>query len=201
MRLGAMIVTLLRRARDGTMSRWWNLYFRFAGVKMNGYIWIRKIEIPRDFHNIQLTDCSLDQVVLLCSGPASDKVKLRIERGVYVNRRTFFDVIDELTVGEETAIGPNCYITDHDHGSDVDVAPLLQPMVSKPTRIGKFVWIGANVVILKGVTIGDRTIVGAGSVVTRSLPADVVAVGVPARVIRSRAAGDQAGLSSMEQRD
>jgi acetyltransferase-like isoleucine patch superfamily enzyme len=189
MTLAARIITLLRRARDGTASRWWNLYFRAAGVRMEGYIWIRQIEIPRDFHSISLTHCSLDRVVLLCSGPDSDQIKLRIDRGVYVNRRTFFDVIELLTVGEETAIGPGCYITDHDHGLDPSTAPLQQPMVSKPTHIGKHVWIGANVVILKGVTIGDRTIIGAGSVVTKSLPADVIAAGVPAQVIRSRLPG------------
>jgi acetyltransferase-like isoleucine patch superfamily enzyme len=190
MRKAARVITLLRRVRDGTMSRWWNLYFRAAGVRMHGYIWIRRIEIPRDFHNIEITDSSFDQVVLLCSGPPSDKIKLRFDRGVYVNRRTFFDVIEWLTVGEETAIGPGCYLTDHDHGPDLSVAPLQQPMVSKPTHIGKYVWLGANVVVLKGVTIGDRTIVGAGSVVTKSLPPDVIAAGVPARVIRSRLPGE-----------
>jgi acetyltransferase-like isoleucine patch superfamily enzyme len=186
MRVAAHFVMLLRRMHDGTASRWWNLYFRAAGVRMHGYIWIRQIEIPGDFHNIDLTDCSLDRVVLLCSGPASENIKLRIDRGVYVNRRTFFDVIELLTIGEETAIGPGCYITDHDHGPSASVAPLQQPMISKPTHIGKRVWLGANVVVLKGVTIGDRTIVGAGSVVTKSLPPDVIAAGVPAQVIRSR---------------
>jgi acetyltransferase-like isoleucine patch superfamily enzyme len=56
-----------------------------------------------------------------------------------------------------------------------------------PTRIGKDVWIGANAVILGGVTIGDGCVIGAGSVVTKDLPAYSIAVGVPAKVVRSRA--------------
>ena len=55
---------------------------------------------------------------------------------------------------------------------------------AKPVRIGDDVWIGGNVTILPGVTIGDRAVIGAGSVVTEDIPADSVAVGVPARVVK-----------------
>ncbi|HSV14851.1 MAG TPA: acyltransferase, partial [Tepidisphaeraceae bacterium] len=89
------------------------------------------------------------------------------------------------------AIGPGCYITDHDHGLDPSRPPLAQQMIAAPTRIEDWVWIGANAVILKGVTIGQRTIIGAGSVVTRDLPPNVIAVGVPARVVRQREASDE----------
>ena len=54
----------------------------------------------------------------------------------------------------------------------------------KPITIGEEVWLGGGVIVLAGVTIGDRTTVGAGSVVTKDLPADVLAIGSPARVIR-----------------
>src|SRR5262249_21496594 len=81
---------------------------------------------------------------------------------------------------------PGCYLTDHDHGVDPSLAPLAQPMVGAPTRLGDEVWLGANVVVLKGVSIGDRAVVGAGSVVTKDIPPDAVAVGVPARVVRVR---------------
>ena len=135
-------------------------------------------------------------MVLLASGPASSAIKIDIAAGVYINRRTFIDATESLTIGRSVAIGPNCYITDHDHGSDPALAPLDQPMVSKPTRIEERVWIGANVVILKGVTIGSGTIVGAGSVVTKSLPANVIAAGVPARVLRPRTDGASAPAPS-----
>jgi acetyltransferase-like isoleucine patch superfamily enzyme len=57
-------------------------------------------------------------------------------------------------------------------------------MVSQPTAIGDRVWIGANVSILKGVNIGNQSVIGAGSVVTRNIPPGVVAVGVPAKVMK-----------------
>jgi acetyltransferase-like isoleucine patch superfamily enzyme len=175
------------RITSGLGSRWRNLYYRLMGVQIAGYCWLRRIEIPRDHHNIRLESCALDRdVVVLASGPASSRIKIVIGAGTYINRRTFIDAIESLVIGQNVAIGPNCYITDHDHGSDSTAPPLYQPMVSKPTRIEDQAWIGANVVVLKGVTIGRGTIVGAGSVVTKSLPAGVIAAGVPARVIRSR---------------
>jgi acetyltransferase-like isoleucine patch superfamily enzyme len=73
-------------------------------------------------------------------------------------------------------------------------------MIGAPTRIEDWVWIGANAVVLKGVTIGQRTIVGAGSVVTRDLPPDVIAAGVPARVLRARMPGDQPAALAGAQR-
>ncbi|MCX7593606.1 MAG: acyltransferase, partial [Fischerella sp.] len=88
--------------------------------------------------------------------------------------------------GQHCAIGPGCYITDHDHGLDLNCTPLEQPMVAKSTQIGDRVWIGANVTILKGVTIGRDSVIGAGSVVTKDIPAQAIAVGVPAKVIKYR---------------
>lgn len=186
----AKIINLVERLAMGLASRWRNCYFRLRGVRVCGYCWLRAIEIPRDHADIEIDSCSLDRhVVLLAAGPKRDAgapPKIRIAAGVYMNRRTFIDAIESVTIGPATAIGPNCYITDHDHGTDPTRSPLDQPMVSKPTSIGRDVWIGANVVVLKGVTIGDRAIVGAGSVVTRDIPADTIAVGVPAKVIRKR---------------
>lgn len=174
---------------DGLQSRFRNLYYRNLGVKVHGYIWMRKIEIPRNHRDIEIeSPCALDRgVVLLCSGEPLAHPKIYIGAHVYINRNTFLDAVESISVGQHCAIGPNCYITDHDHGFDLSLPPLQQPMVAKPTKIGEWVWIGANVTILKGVTIGDRTFVGAGSVVTRDLPNNVIAAGVPASIIKYRA--------------
>ena len=61
---------------------------------------------------------------------------------------------------------------------------LFQNTTPKPIKIGNGCWIGANVVVLPGVTIGDGTVIGAGSVVTKDIPANVVAVGNPCHVLR-----------------
>jgi len=170
----------------GVTSRWRNAYYKSLGVKIQGYCWMRQIEIPRNFTDIEIeSSCAFDRgVVLLCSGESSVHPKIRIGASTYINRNTFLDATESITIGKECAIGPGCYITDHDHGQNLSLPPLAQPMLSKPTQIGDRVWLGANVTVLKGVTIGENTTVGAGSVVTKDLPAGAIAVGVPAKVIR-----------------
>ena len=179
---------LVDRLCQGAASRGRNAYLRARGVRVDGYCWLRAVEVPRNHAHISLDGCSLDRgVVLLCLGDAAGTdVRLSVGRGAYLNRGTFVDAVERVTIGRDVAIGPRCYITDHDHGTDPARTPLGQPMVSAPTHIGDRAWLGAHVTVLKGVTIGDGTIVGAGSVVTKSLPAGVVAVGVPARVVRHR---------------
>ena len=128
-------------------------------------------------------------MTLIVSGEAGDDVRIDIGPGTYLNRGTIIDATVSVTVGRDVAMGPNCYVTDHDHGTAPGLTPLEQPMVSRPTRIGDRAWLGAHVVVLKGVTIGDGAVVGAGSVVTRDVPPGAMAVGVPARVVRPAAAG------------
>ena len=85
-----------------------------------------------------------------------------------------------ITIGEDTQIGPGCLITTTDH----DYRDQLRASF-KAVTIGKRVWMGANVTVLPGVSIGDEAVIGAGSVVTKSIPARSIAVGVPARVIKT----------------
>lgn len=174
------------RISRGLSSRWRNLYFRSLGVKVQGYVWLRQVEIPRNFSDIELeAGCSLDNgVILLSSGEKSSSPKIYIGANTYINRNTFIDACLCLQIGRQCAIGPGCYITDHDHGLDNNLPPLEQPLFAKPTKICDRVWLGANVVVLKGVTIGEGAVVGAGSVVTKDIPAGAVAVGVPAKVIK-----------------
>ena len=79
-----------------------------------------------------------------------------------------------------------CFVTDADHRFDDPRRPITwQGFSTKgPTRLGDNVWCGANVVITSGVTVGERCVIGANSVVTRDLPPCSIAAGAPARVIR-----------------
>lgn len=90
--------------------------------------------------------------------------------------------MQEVVIGAYSLIPIDCLIYDTDwhrlDGLDLDA-------LAAPTRIGRGVWLGARIVALKGVTIGDNTVVAANSVVTRSLPNNVLAGGSPARVIRT----------------
>nr|WP_233428207.1 MULTISPECIES: sugar O-acetyltransferase [Bifidobacterium] len=89
----------------------------------------------------------------------------------------------EIFIGDHTMIGPNVTLVTTGH----PVRPDLRERVaqfSEPIHIGRNVWIGANVTVLPGVTIGDNSVIGACSLVTRDIPADSVAFGSPCRVAR-----------------
>lgn len=172
---------LLIRILQGIASRARAVFYGLLGVKFEGACWLRAIEIPRGHSDIRIGDgVALDRgVTLLISGESRGAEKVIIGRTAYLNRATMIDASERIEIGANAMIGPFCYITDHDH-----VIGSADDLVSAPTRIGERCWIGAHVTILKGVTIGEDTVIGAGSVVTRSLPARVIAVGNPARVLR-----------------
>jgi len=178
---------LLIRLGDGTASRWRNLWFRLLGVRLTGYVWLRKISIPRNWNDILLEGgVSLDDgVVLLCSGaPKHDKLVIRL--GTYINRFTMIDAHEQIEIGANCMIGPNCYLTDGDHGMAAGLPVNEQPMEAKPVIVEDEVWLGAGVIILRGVRIGRGAVIGAGAVVTNDIPANAIAAGVPARVIGQR---------------
>ncbi|KAF9871703.1 galactoside O-acetyltransferase [Colletotrichum karsti] len=104
---------------------------------------------------------------------------------VYVNSNSTWIDTCMITVGSRTLIGPNCSFYSGTHPLD----PTLRngtrgPESGKPITIGEDCWIGGNVIVLPGVTIGKGVTVGAGSVVTKDVPPYVVVVGNPARVIK-----------------
>lgn len=89
-----------------------------------------------------------------------------------------------ITIGDHTQIGPNVQLLTPTHPIDPDLRRSGWE-AAEPITIGANVWLGGGVIVCPGVSIGDNTVVGAGSVVTRDLPANVVAVGNPARPIKA----------------
>jgi lipopolysaccharide O-acetyltransferase len=122
----------------------------------------------------------------------SNRTVLIIGNDVQMNDSVHIGAAELVVIGDHTLIASRVFITDHSHGvydrSDISsspgVIPLDRPIVAKPVRIGCNVWLGEQVCILPGVTIGDGAVIGACSVVTKDIPARCVAVGNPARVIR-----------------
>ena len=102
---------------------------------------------------------------------------------VYANFN--FTAVDDthIYVGDYTMFGPNVILATAGH----PILPELRQeayQYNMPVHIGKNCWLGAGVIVLPGVTIGDNTVIGAGSVVTKDIPSNVVAVGNPCRVLR-----------------
>lgn len=103
--------------------------------------------------------------------------------GVYANFNLTLVDDTHIYVGDYTMIGPNVTIATAGH----PILPQLRQQglqYNMPVRIGRNCWLGAGVIVLPGVTIGDNVVVGAGSVVTKDLPSNVVAAGSPCRVLR-----------------
>lgn len=96
----------------------------------------------------------------------------------------------KVTFGDNVFVAPNCGF--YTAGHPLDAAQRTQGLeYAHPITIGNNVWIGAQVCVLPGVTIGDNTVIGGGSVVTKSIPPNVVAVGNPCRVIRQITEADK----------
>ena len=102
---------------------------------------------------------------------------------IYVNYHLTCVDDTHIYIGDDTMLGPNVTIATAGH----PILPSLRKQVyqyNMPVHIGTCCWIGAGVIVLPGVTIGDNSVIGAGSVVTKDIPANVVAVGNPCRVLR-----------------
>ncbi len=112
--------------------------------------------------------------------------RISIGGGSILNLGVMVAAVDCVEIGEHCLFANGCLITDGNHRhDDTDMPMPWQGYASKgPVRIGDNTWLGANVVVTSGVTIGRRSVIGANSVVTEDVPPFSVAAGVPARVLK-----------------
>ena len=113
--------------------------------------------------------------------------ELDVGEGTFINIGCMIAVSGNVSIGKHCMFANHCFVTDADHRFDDPELPITwQGFTSKgPVTIGDNCWFGTNCVVTSGVTIGERTVVGANSVVTRDLPAGVIAAGAPAKVIKA----------------
>jgi acetyltransferase-like isoleucine patch superfamily enzyme len=115
-----------------------------------------------------------------------DRGGIRLGDHVEINNHSIVNGTGGVDIGTDSLIGPGVRLISYQHGIAAGATIRSQPSVAGAIRIGRDVWIGANAVVLAGVSVGDGAVIGAGAVVTRDVPPGAVVAGVPARVVRQR---------------
>ena len=126
---------------------------------------------------------------------APGDARIRIGSGSFLNLGVMVAAHTLVEIGDHCMFANGCFVTDGNHRFDDPDKPVpWQGFTTKgPTRIGDNVWCGAHVVITSGVTVGERCVIGANSVVTQDLPPFSIAVGAPAKVVKTIEYGAAAG--------
>ncbi len=114
------------------------------------------------------------------------EARIRIGEGCFLNRETMLAAHELIEIGDHVMFANHCFVGDADHRYDDPEVPITwQGFTGRgPVRIGSNCWFGVNCVVTGGVEIGERTVIGSNSVVTKDLPAGVIAAGAPAKVLR-----------------
>lgn len=183
--------------RNRAYSRWYLVrYWRFFWFKLRnrhvittGFVFLdRGVEIyaRRGYGRLILgrwIHFGVDTALRCHEGTLSLGDKSVLARDVSIN--CYLDV----EIGADALIADNVYISDFDHNfADLTMPIKDQGIAKSRVRIGRDVWLGTKVTVVRGVEIGEGAVVGANAVVTQDLPAYSVSVGVPARVIKDRRA-------------
>lgn len=125
----------------------------------------------------------IEKISILANFMVDYGYNISIGEGSFINHNCYFMDCAPITLGRDCYIGPDCgfYTAIHPLDSERRLQGLEKCL---PIKLGNAVWLGGGVKILPGVSIGDRSVIGAGSVVTKDVPPDSVAVGNPAKIIR-----------------
>jgi acetyltransferase-like isoleucine patch superfamily enzyme len=164
-----------------------HFYLKYHRVNYGKNTYVKKSFEIRKTDNAEIiigNNCLIQEYVFfLLTKP---KPKLIIGDNVSIGRSTIFAIKDELKIGDNTEIGPDIYICDQNHGIKKDKLITDQLSEISPVEIGKDCWIGTKSVILKGVKVGNGSVVAACSLVNKDIPEYQVWGGNPAKFIRDR---------------
>lgn len=139
-------------------------------------------------HQVKIgNNCALHEgISFLYPAPWEPGTAIILGDRVFVGRFCEFNINGSIHVGDDCLIATGCKFIDHDHSMDLGTPMNQQPNAIAPIHLESDVWLGVNVVVLKGVTIGTGAVVAAGAVVTKSVPPGEIWGGVPARKIGER---------------
>ena len=170
---------LVQIVRKGILS--------MRGAKIGTGTWLPRVQVPWP-HQLSLgRKCIVEpDVFFKYDGFWKPGPSIQIGDHVFIGRNTEFNICNGIMIADDCLIASGCTFVDSDHGTDPDRPMNEQPMKGAPIVLEENVWIGAQCMVLKGVRLGKGAVIGAGSVVTKSVPAGEVWAGVPARRLKQQ---------------
>ena len=177
------------RMRQTIRSRIWQKWLVLQGARIGegtrlpfsiSMNWPSQVSIGRG--------CSLQNDIFMeyCTGVWKAGRHIVIGDRTFIGRYCEFNITESVCVGNHCLIASGCKLIDHDHGMETNLVMRDQKQLNSPIVLEDDVWLGANVVVLRGVTIGRGAVVGAGAIVTKSIPSMEIWGGVPAKRLGSR---------------
>ncbi len=162
-------------------------YFKFMGMKIGKESYLKSPFITWP-HQVRIGNyCNLEHHIIFkfdgiwCKGES-----IILKDNVFIGSNCEFNIRKKIIIGNNSLIGSGSRFIDHDHGINLGELIRNQLCPEKEIIIGEDVWVGCNVVILKGVHIGDGAVIAAGAVVNKSIPPLEIWGGVPAKKISNR---------------
>ena len=167
-----------------TLRRW---YWQAFGMKIGSGVHLASIRATWP-HVVSIAGGTVVErdVSFKFDGPYAEGIHIEIGRNVFIGTQVEFNIKDRISIGDSTLIASGCRFIDHDHAFQPGRPIRDQECKCSAITIGADCWIGVNAVVLRGVSIGDGAIVGAGAVLNKSVPAGEIWAGVPARKIGTR---------------
>ena len=163
------------------------IWLKMSGMKIGNGTYFSKIAVTWP-HQVTIgNNCSLEHNIYYhYDGIYSTGPSICIGDNVFIGNNTEFNISDKIIIGNNCLIAAGCRFIDHNHGLDKKLLIKNQIAPKQEINIESDVWLGCNVVVLKGVSIGQGVVVAAGSIVTKSIPSYEIWGGVPARKISER---------------
>jgi acetyltransferase-like isoleucine patch superfamily enzyme len=163
--------------------------FRYSiqGMKVGDGTTLPALQVTWPHQVLIGNNCHLESnITYKYDGIWSKGPSIRIADNVFIGSGCEFNIRKEIEIGKDTLIASGCKFIDHDHGISTSALMRTQHGPEMAIKLGQDVWLGCNVIVLKGVEIADGAIVAAGAVVTKSILSREIWGGVPARKIGER---------------
>jgi lipopolysaccharide O-acetyltransferase len=189
----SFVQRVFQRATGGVRAWWWSMRLGSFGPgsridRPAHVVGPHAIAIGRDvriwrYARLEALDTHAESRTATAVSPP---FRITIGDGTIIQPFVHVGAVEQVEIGRGVLMASRVYITDHDHDYSNPDDPVIgnRRVIASPVRIGDWAWLGEGVMVLKGVTIGQRSIIGAGSIVTRDVPPLSIAVGSPARVVR-----------------